>query len=281
MEQFNTFCTKNNPKDLQTAISYFSIFGGLDEKIDTSRPLDELIKTVILDKYKVLHPIITKITQSNSIYHSLLSGIALGDGRVHSAFKRAKINDFDGDRAIDFLLDCGIVKLERSCIHTFKDEDEISDKLKFTVPFFRFWFAFVSPLFKGIAAGDYQEFEDRFKSRSSEFAEFIFEELSRELIKKAIDGVSEVSSGWNKSVQIPIYAKSSSGQIIVGVSKYSNTKMKKSELVKLQDTTKLADIKADIFVLISKEGFSNELKGLKSSNIVLFSLKHFKILSEI
>ena len=75
-----------------------------------------------------------------------------------------------------------------------------------------------------------------------------------------------------------IFAKTKSQKIIVGACKYTNAKVKKSELTKLQEKAKEAGIKADIFVIISKAGFSNELKSLKGENLKLLTLKHFKVL---
>jgi len=152
----------------------------------------------------------------------------------------------------------------------------VSAKLVFSLPFFRFWFAFISPIYKGISTGDYEEFQTKFKNREPEFVELIFEQLSSELIRLSVDGTKEIGSYWCKTVQIPIYSQLQNGQILVATSKYTNQKMKKSELIKLQEATKEADINADIFVLVSK----NELKGLKSQNIKLLSLKNFKILCE-
>jgi len=39
-------------------------------------------------------------------------------------------------------------------------------------------------------------------------------------------------------------------------------------------------MKADIFVIFSKRGFSNELKSLKGENLKLFTVKNFKKLVE-
>jgi hypothetical protein len=81
-------------------------------------------------------------------------------------------------------------------------------------------------------------------------------------------------------MDIPIYAKTKSGKIIAGECKYTKQKLKKSTLTKLQQKTKEADLKVDIFVLISKNGFSSELKALKGDNLKLFTIKSFKKLLE-
>ena len=62
--------------------------------------------------------------------------------------------------------------------------------------------------------------------------------------------------------------------------KYTNAKIKKNELTKLQEKCEAANIKADIFVIFSKAGFSSELKSLKGEGLKLFTVKNFKKLLE-
>ena len=136
-------------------------------------------------------------------------------------------------------------------------------------------------MFKGIKEGDYREIKERFANNKDEFFNLIFEQLSLELLKVSLDeSFVDLSSYWDSDVTIDIYAKTKSKKTIAGTCKYSNTKMKKSELTKLQDKCSQANIKADIFVLVSKAGFSSELKSLKSDSIKLFTLKNFKKLVE-
>jgi hypothetical protein len=75
-------------------------------------------------------------------------------------------------------------------------------------------------------------------------------------------------------------AKTASGKIIAGECKYSNSKAKKSSLTKLQELCDLAQLTPDICVIVSKGGFSNELKTLKGEDVKLFALKSFKTLVE-
>ena len=48
------------------------------------------------------------------LYHSILSGIAMGDGRTHTAFKRADVSKEVGIKAVEELCQTGIIKLEKS-----------------------------------------------------------------------------------------------------------------------------------------------------------------------
>jgi len=156
--------------------------------------------------------------------------------------------------------------------------NDISEKLIFTTPFARFWFSFVSPYFKGIKDGNYEEFETIYNNKKGDFANFIFEQLAHEYIKnifsKTIDDtIYKVGRYWDDDCQIDLLVKTKSGKIIAGSCKYTNSKVKKSELTNLKATCEKLGIDVDIFVLFSKSGYSNELKALKGDGLKLFTSK--------
>jgi len=281
LEQFRSFYFQNNPKDLEEAIEYFSIFGGMGWDVDTNVPLVNLIESKVLKNYTYIHGDITKVTKSDKVSHALLSGIAMGDRRTHSAFKRGRISRTEGESAIEELCEMGFLNVETS-LEGPPSEEKIDDKLNFAVPFKRFWFSFISPFFKGIKEGDYKEVKERFNNRESGFSNLIFEKLSQELLKKSFkeDPIVEIGSYWDRNVEIDILAKTKSGKIVAGACKYSNTKANKNELTKLKEKCKTAELTPDIYVLFSKSGFSNELKNEKGSDLKLYAFKNFKILVE-
>jgi len=282
LEQFRSFCFQNTPQELEQAIEYFSVFGGTSWSVELTRELEELIENKILKNYTYIHGDITKITRSDKVSHALLSAAATGDGRVHSALKRARISRTEGEEAIDMLCGKNILKREFSLESPPNEDEKIDERLNFSTPFLRFWFAFVSPYFKTIKEGDFKEATESFANRKSEFYELTFKKLSHELIKKSLkdDVIVEIGSYWDRGVQIDILAKTKSGRVIAGICKYSNQKAKKSELAKLQEQCRLAELKPDIYVIVSRGGFSNELKALKGEDVKLFALKNFKTLVE-
>ncbi len=282
LEQFRSFCFQNTPQDLEKAVEYFSVFGATSWGVDTTKSLPELIESKILKNYTYIHGDITKLTKSDKISHSILSAAATGDGRVHSALKRARVSRADGEETIDALCSKNILKREFSLESPPDSDDKIDEKLNFNAPFMRFWFAFVSPYFKSIKEGDFKESKESFANRKSEFFELTFKKLSHELIKKSFkdDPIIEIGSYWDRNTQIDILAKTKSGKVIAGICKYSSQKAKKSEFTKLQEQCNSAELTPDIYVIISKGGFSNELKALKSENLKLFALKNFKTLIE-
>jgi len=255
---------------MQTAIEKFSIFGGVSwGSFDTSKKSIELIKELILPDFRYIRNDITELTDGLPLHHSILTGLAMGDSRLQTAFKRASVSKEVGENAIYELGEAKIIR-------TYKQT------AIFNSPFLRFWFAFVSPIFKGIRDGDYKELEERWDRRGNDFVQLTFVQLAYELIKLNFkdDRIKEIRPYFEEGVELDIYAKTSEKKIIAGVCRYSNAKIKKSELTKLQETCKDAGIEADILVIVAKNGFSKELKELKSDKLRLITLKNFKKLVE-
>lgn len=283
LEQFRSFCQQHNPANLENAVEKFAIFGGVEwGNVDTSKPTFELIEKLILDDYTYIRNDIHEVTTGMPLFHSILSGIATGDSKTHTAFKRANVTKEVGDKALGELLEIGIIKRtkHKKQFTSWSEHEVVSDKLYFVSPFLRFWFAFVSPLFKGIKEGDYKEVKERFSNRKDEFVNLIFEQLCREFLKLELKEISKCSSYWDNKNDIEIYALTEDKKTIAGSCKYTNTKVKKNELTKLREKCEQSGIKADVYVLFAKSGFSNELKALKGENLKLYTLKSLKKLTE-
>jgi hypothetical protein len=283
-EQFQIFYKEHKPNNFTDAVEKFAIFGGVGwGEIDTSKPSYELIQKLILDDYAYIRNDISDITGGAPLYHALLTAIAMGDGKTHASYKRAKLDKEVGDKAVAELVERGIIFVEKpkKAFTSWAENETIDNRLYFTTPFLRFWFAFVSPLFKGIRDKDYEEVKKRWQNREAEFPQLIFTQLAHALIEKEFeksDTITEISSYWDTRTELDIYAKTQSGKIIVGSTKYTNAKVKKSELKRLQELSADAGITVDIFVIIAKRGFSSELKSLKGENLKLYTLKNFKAL---
>jgi hypothetical protein len=267
---------------MEVAVKYFIVFGGLDIKIDTTKPLLELIEKHILDEYTNLKYEITTICGGYKIDQAILTGIAQGDRRTTSSFKRAFVSFEEGSRCIEKIVDRGIIEIESSQHHLAKKrgDDKIAKKLLFTAPFLRFWFAFISPIYKGIKEKDYKEFFELYENKEAEFGNFIFEELAMECLRDSFteDPIKQFGRYWDEKIEIDLVAKTTSGKIIAGNCKYITSKLKKNELNKLKDDSTSIDLNPDILVLFSKNGFSNELKSQKSETLRLFTTKSFKLL---
>lgn len=283
-EQFSLFCNKNGISNMEQAVEYFAVFGGLEDvQINTNIPIEDLITEFILDDYKYLRNIVADVATSDPLLHAILSGIAMGDRRTNSSFKRANVSFKTGMECVEELVDLSVLSSESSLIHLSNQRNypEIAKKLIFRTPFLRFWFAFISPIFKGIRDGNYEEFYAQFQNRKTEFFQGAFEQLCREFLKLQFTDENRLSllgSYWDNNTTIDLVAKTNNGQIIAGSCKYTNAKLKKSVLNTLKEDTKKVQLPVDIFVLFSKSGFSSELKNSKSEELKLYTAKSLKAL---
>jgi uncharacterized protein len=282
LKQFRSFCFQNKATDIEKAIEYFAVFGGMGWNVDMSKPLNQLIKEKIFANYRYIHGDLTKITQNNKSYHSLLTALATGDRRERSAFKRASLSRQDGEDAASFLIKSGLLYPEKSQEEPADASEEVSERLLFVSPFMRFWFSFVSPYYKGIRDGEYSEFEKRWEQTNQAFFDATYEALAIALVKKSFtdDAIEKIGSYWDKNDEIEILAQTKSGKAIAGTCKYSKSKAGKSVLTKLQESCTRAKLTPDIFIIFSKNGFSSEFKKEKSETLRLFTLKSLKILME-
>ena len=278
LQYFRSFCYQNSATNLEQAIEYFTVFGGMGWRIDFSKTLEELIEEKILKNYRYIHGDITKITKSNEIHHKILSALATGDRREHSAFKKARVTVSEGENSIDFLIDSNILTEEKSIERPLDNPEQVSIKLNFNQPFMRFWFATVSPYYKGIKDGDFSESKKYWKQIKSEFTNLIYQQLFMEFFKQSYnnsnsDKIIKIGSYWDTKVNIDLLAKTKSGKFIAGVYKFSKNKANKSELTKLKEKCKVAELDIEGYVIFSKSKFSTELKKEKGNSLLLFSTK--------
>jgi uncharacterized protein len=269
---------------MEQALEYFAIFGGLEDvQINTTIPLEKLIEELILEDYRYLRNVVADVATADPLLHVILSGISQGDSRTNSSFKRANVSFKTGMECVEELIDLRVLSSQSSLIHLTNQRDypEVAKKLVFRTPFLRFWFSFVSPIFKGIRDGNFEEFHKEFQNRKSELFQRTFEQLCMEFIKVQFQDenrVSQLGSYWDNSNTIDLVAKTNNGLILAGICKYTNSKLKKSVLTKLQSDIKDIQLSVDIVILFSKNGFSSELKNLKSENLKLYTLKSLKAL---
>jgi hypothetical protein len=279
---FSEFCKLNTFDSMEQAVEYFAVFGGTDFQINTKYSLETTIENYVLNKYKYLRNDVNMLVTGKDEFSSILTGLALGDRRTNSAFRRANVEFDEGISLVDELCKLNILKLEKSLqsMSNLEDQYTVSEKLLFNIPFVRFWFAFISPIFKGIRDGNYEEFEKLFQNRKAEFTETIFEQLSHELVKFNLkdDSIYSIGRYWDDDIDIDLLCTTKKGVAIAGSCKYTNSKVKKSELNNLKQKCKDAKINVDTFMLFSKSGFSSELKSQKGENLKLFTVKSLKSL---
>ncbi|MEN4053899.1 MULTISPECIES: DUF234 domain-containing protein [Sulfurimonas] len=292
LEQFRSFYFQNYPDDMETQIAYFAVFGGVDWDIDTTKPISELIQTLILDNFDIIDEKMRSLTLNDAINRKLLKALATGDRRIFSAFNKAGLNNKNGGVALNYLQEKGLIQLEYSREEHPRDKyprtklkrgearHRISHKVLFTHPFIRFWFYFVVPHIKEIEAGKYDAFLKDFELRHNSYTSLVYEELSEVLLNYNLRDAHIVSSGsyWDANLEIDILTITQNGRIYVGECKWTNHKVNKKELHKINDKCQKLGIEPNQIVFFSKRGFSKELLQMQGASLALYSSDDFEAL---
>jgi len=288
LKLFRSFYVQNYPNDMEQCIDAFSVFGGFGKALDLDTPTESLITKHILEHYGQLYNIVASMIHDDEDSRKLLSALAIGDRRSHSAFKRARLSETRGAHVLDFLRQNGILVLEKSRepepqkrypkqrLKREVSRHRISHKLRFRLPFLRFWFYFIAPRHKAIEAGDFESVLEAFAQHRQAFSGYVFEELSNLLLqKKAEHLVIDSGSYWDRQVEIDLLAVDRRGHITIGECKWTNHKINKKELHKLEEKYQKLGLEPSTLMLFSKRGFSNELQHLAGERLKLFSADDF------
>ncbi len=292
LEQFRSFYFRNYPDDMEQLIEYFSVFGGLGWSIDTSKPITELIESIILENFSTLNEKMQELTLNEPNNKRLLRALAVSDRRIFSAFRRAGLNNSNGGSALNFLQEKGLITLEYSREEPAKSlkpnsklkrevaRHRISHKVLFTQPFIRFWFYFIAPHTKDILEKNYENLFADFTLRQNSYTSLVFEELSEILLNYHIRDSQILSSGsyWDANIEIDILTITDDEKTYIAECKWTNHKITKKELHKLEQKCEKLEIEPTQIALFCKSGFSKELLSLAGKNLALYSAEDFEAL---
>ncbi len=223
-------------------------------------------------------------------YRNILIAVARGDGKLLNVFKRARVNETVGGELIAELEDLGVLQLEASRENPLKEHPKqkikkhlrsyrIQPKVRFIIPFLRFWFGFIEPYKRDMGEGKTQPFLENFNQHQDRCASLVFEQLSNDLLQHYFadkDPLLSKGSFWDRHSEFDLLSITSNKKIILGECKYKGRKVCKNELNKLKEKAYQSGISVNIYVLFSKDGFSKELKHSKNNNLLLFDLNDFK-----
>lgn len=288
LKYFRSFYVQNFPNDMEQCIDAFAVFGGFGKPLDLDTPLETLITDHILENYGELYNAIALMIQDDDDTRRLLSAIAIGDRRTHSAFKRAHLSPAKGTASLDFLRHNYLITIEKSReqapqklypkqkLKREVSRHRISHKMRFTLPFLRFWFYFIAPRHKMIVEGNFESVIEAYHQHRQAFSGYLFEELSNILLKQEFPNIIDSGSYWDRQVEIDLLALSDNRELIAGECKWTNHKVNKKELHKLEEKCEKLALKPDCIVLFSKRGFSNELLTLADDKLKLYSAEDFK-----
>ncbi len=290
--KFQNFCNHFGYLELEEAIELFSVFGGIEDMVDLDLfdDINSIIRFNFIDKYQELANTISPSYLLEEPYRNILIAIARGDARVSNIFRKARVGESFGMKILEELIELNIIKFEASREAPLKKYSnqklekslrsyKIEPKVRFKIPFYRFWFGFVEPYSKNLSLKKSEKFFNNFQQHFSRLNSLVFEQLSNELLNEYYSNqLQSMGSYWDKNSEFDILAKTKDGEIILGECKYKNRRVCKSELSKLKQKAKISGIEVDKFVLFSKSGFSNELLAMRDKNLLLFKLNDFKSL---
>jgi len=277
LQHFRSFAYQNNINDFDTALEYFTVFGGTGWDVDISKSVATLIEEKILSNYEPLHESMTRYTHNNGLYHMILTIIALGVNHENDVFKKAKVGRDKGEEAIDYLVSKSLIKFDLSVEKPLHDDGGKSDRILFDLPFMRFWFAMISPNYQTILEGDYDEFAQKWHKVRDNFSILLSNLLVLDLVKETFnaksknDPIVKIGSYYDKKVEIDILAIRKSGTMIAGACKYSKEPAKTNMMDTLIQKCTKAELEIKDYVLFSKNGFTPEVEVLREKEVVLLS----------
>jgi len=291
---FRDFCIHNPYLTLEQSIEYFSILGGMEERIDLGffDDLFSMVKSNFVDHFSLFESLVAPSYLLESPYSHLLSAVARGDGKLYSVLRKARLGENSGEEIVERLVSLGILTIEptreqplriypkqkiKKELRTYR----IQDKLRFSAPFMRFWFGFVLPYRKDLLQGNGNTFMEYFENHYERLRSLIYEQLCNEMLCHYFATSTPLlsyGSYWDRYSEFDLLAVTSEKKLILGECKYKERKVCKNELSKLKSKAERSGITVDIYVLFSKSGFSKELLQMQSDTLLLFDLNALKML---
>jgi len=277
LQHFRSFAFQNNIKDFDKALEYFTVFGGTGWDLDVSKSVTTLIEEKVLFNYEALHENMTRDTHNNSLYHKILTIIALGVNHEKDVLKKAKVDKDKGEEAIDYLVSKSLIKFDLSVEKPLNDQSGKSDRILFDLPFIRFWFAMISPNHQSISEKNYDVFTQKWQRVRDNFSTLLNNLLLLELVKETFnvksknDPIVKIGSYYDKKQEIDILAVRQSGAMIAAACKYSKDPAKSNMMNTLIEKCEKAELAISDYVLFSKNGFTTEVEALKEKEVVLLS----------
>lgn len=274
--------------ELEQAVEYFSILGGIGKNIELDYFDDvfSMVESNFVQNFTKFQTLVSPSYLLESPYREILMAVARGDGKLYSVLRKAKVSEALGEKIVQELVDLNVLKVETSREsplrshpkHKLKKEQRsyrVQDKLRFVQPFMRFWFGFVTYYKKDLALGRGDAFLKNFEKHYERLRSLVYEQLCDALLIQHFEEhntIVDSGSFWNINSEFDILAVSQDKKIILGECKYKDRKVCKNELTKLKAKAVESGINVDVYALFSKSGFSNELLQTQDSDLLLFDL---------
>lgn len=292
IRQFKHFYRHTFPEEMERLIELFALFGEGDVEIDAALPVATLVTEQVLERYGEHYNRIETLLMGDGQAKGLLHAAARGDRRTHSVYRHARLGETQGDALVEHLRTLGILQIERSREkppqrahpkQRFKKEVErhrISHKLLFVSPFWRFWFYFIYPRRREIESGNYEGVLADIAAKQNAFTGLTFEALCQTYLRLELGEARRCGSYWDRQVELDLLATDGKGGYIVGECKWTNTKINRAELGKLEEKCALVGLEPSTIYLFAKRGFSNELLQSGDSRLKLVTASNLSRLLE-
>lgn len=273
-------------------IEYHAVFSGLntDDGILYCNDIFEAIRLGILEKYESLK---TKFVYfEDSILQNLseifLIKLANGDRKFYTLLQNAQIPRIKGNQIHKSLQDLDVIHIELSREEPFKSGKQkikkylrnyrIENKLHFSKSFFRFWYSFIAPNLDLIKQDKYDDLLEIIRFDFDKFVSLSFENLGYDLALNVLNERKklEFASFWKRNIELDMLFYTQENELVVGEVKYKDTRVCKNILNIIKNKCKKLNLTPDKVILISKSGFSKELKMLENENLILLELDDFK-----
>jgi hypothetical protein len=287
--RFKTFFQHLPYLEVEELISYFSVFDGFHDLtlLNNHETLLNNIQYNILEKFNQERKnfIFTRDLALQTDIETTLHRLATGTRKHYSIYK--DLSQPRGREVYKILYDLNLIIKEESRekprnrdLGPLKKEYrgyKREDKVRFSKEYFRFWYTFIYPHYDALEKSEYNPTLKDIEKHLDYFISSYFEELSNALIETIYkNNIKESGSYWDKDVEIDLFVKLQDGRQIVGECKWKNHKVSKNILNKLKKVTEKAGLKANLYALFSKNGFSKELGKESDKEVLLYDLEAFK-----
>lgn len=273
-------------------IEYHAVFSGLntDDRILYCSDIFEAIKLAILEKYEILKDKFLYFEDNTlqNLSEIFLIKLANGDRKFFTLLQNAQIPRIKGNQIHNALQDLDVIHTELSREEPFKSNKQkikkylrkyrIENKLHFSKSFFRFWYSFIAPNLDLIKQNKHDDLLEIIRFDFDKFVSLGFENLGYDLALNVLNErkTLEFASFWKRNIELDMLFYTQENELIVGEVKYKDTRVCKNILNIIKNKCKKLNLTPDKVILISKSGFSKELKMLENENLILLELDDFK-----
>ncbi|MDO4753777.1 MAG: ATP-binding protein, partial [Bacillota bacterium] len=213
------------------------------------------------------------------LYHQILDAMANGASKNSEIATKVRMESGGIGKYLDSLIELGIIKKEAP----FEGKSQRKSIYRISDGCYRFWYRFVNKNKSAIELGLGEDvYDERVKDELSDFMGYGFEQVAFDIIdelsyQKKLPGVVFNRGRWwgnNKKVrreeEIDYVGRTREGMIFAEI-KWRSDKMNSSALKSLIEKSMLIDAPKRDYILVSKSGFTNELKKeAQKAGVVLY-----------